>query len=1115
MLLFLDTPGKPSASLHPVMAPPEPPPPTSRRVPKSTAPWTATHGHELATIASTVNGEQREEGLAPLIPPCECPAISPVKKSHSTGHSTADYSSGGFKRGTDGASSSIAASAPSPAVRKRILVRDGSPARGASGPRPDESIAQTTSSVKGGREKPSTSSPSSHVLHGFNRLKPTTDDWNDPIFRVKMKARAQAEKLTRAHGMRGEQPAAAKTRTGAIYDSGRDGADRQICGGGNGPAHLCNSDDGWLSSRRRDRGLDSPIKAAAVKSKNALSRSKSAPAGTATSPCRMIDMICEAPDTSRSPCAKMGILAPSLRGKDKVQRAESAKAGREKRRIDLESEHDMDTIILPNKKTRTVEKGRTKLRESASLCEHKSLGHASDRLPAGDAVDATVVSSKSPSAELKTRSGLPRNTTPQPLGRKPQGGARHPRRHTTAGDNGKAIAPTNSPKGRSRRGQQMVRQAGARLTVQESSAAVPSHLSHNPDGASTRSTIFVGISFVLAGFTDVCKHRDLERAIVEGGGRLLDDVPAPFSQCRVLQLTPPAPGPAAAAAAIVFPAASTGKAEERGESNVDDVVVVVSHPAASMEINYVLAIATGTPLVHHLWVVDSVSRGQALPAAPYLLPGVRETSKRRQAEAARAAAAVTTNPAAVGQIQRQNDCGSGRGAENRAVTLVRAVAIAQASVAKVVAKPGTPLNGMSIGVAHPCAETCRGWATVLKAAGAHIVRQIPAPLHRTWDGESLGLVAVTNRRNAGSLKSPIREARAGDEGIRNGRGSTRSEELLSIVAGLDCVLCDYPGVWSRDTHVAPSGGSPVALSRLPCRTGLHDSTASTSSRGSGFSRNGGTPGGENTVRPDGGTIFLGEVVAAARREGVRVVSLSWAVDCVIRGARIKWQLSPQYLTPFSELSSANPNALPANRLAWNRSAAVESTLGVTSSISCARRGATSIQAFVSRDCVRYEVNDHVRFNEGTGKGASKVCNRRLGQFSESSKDECSSGIGRIISLERAQNGRVVVVLEPLKLSATSASKTARSTRVLTRRVEELARAGPSMESSVARGRARRAKELLTTITSGGCVGSSRQKIYSSSLGGKVTVVTAQEFDDRRGYCGRDPDVFVRRALPHS
>lgn len=170
----------------------------------------------------------------------------------------------------------------------------------------------------------------------------------------------------------------------------------------------------------------------------------------------------------------------------------------------------------------------------------------------------------------------------------------------------------------------MVRQANAQAAaaggapVSAAERATPVGDPATAGVAVPRSGVFAGLSFVLVGLPEpLCQ--EVEGLIVASGGLVLEDMP-PRPRDRFERLPP--------AGATAAEAARRGK---RGRDAEGEVAVVVSVPAASRLPRYVLAIATGTPLLHHLWVSDSAAEGRALPPASYLLPGAREASRRRQA----------------------------------------------------------------------------------------------------------------------------------------------------------------------------------------------------------------------------------------------------------------------------------------------------------------------------------------------------------------------------------------------------------------------------------------------------------------------------------------------------
>lgn len=290
---------------------------------------------------------------------------------------------------------------------------------------------------------------------------------------------------------------------------------------------------------------------------------------------------------------------------------------------------------------------------------------------------------------------------------------------------------------------------------------------------------------------------------------------------------------------------------------------------------------------------------------------------------------------------------------------------------------------------------------------------------------------------------------------------------------------------------------------------------------------------------------LGHVVGAARREGIPVVSLSWAVDCVVRGTRVRQQSRPEYLSPFLEESMgavgrprgaaagaaatrgpfSTPTSVPVGGAAG--SARGRSSPLLPAAMFGARASPSRLLVFSSRAGDRYEVNDCVHFStEEPGTSARRVCSKTTGGNSSTitttttttTRSDC--GVGRIVCLEQAGNGRIFATIEPLQKSTNKQSGT--TTIVVSAPAPAHAAASsiggvfhlgvggstthPSAESSVSRGRARRARELKKVAE-----GVSRQKVDASCLRGRVTVLPAREFDARRGFCDRDPDVYAQRG----
>lgn len=655
------------------------------------------------------------------------------------------------------------------------------------------------------------------------------------------------------------------------------------------------------------------------------------------------------------------------------------------------------------------------------------------------------------------------------------------------------------------RGQEMMRRASAAVTPIE---APPCQ-----DAIDVSSAIFVGLSFVLIGLPE-STGRKLEETIATGGGSLLDGIPR-------LPQDDPALWAAGAAAA------PRSRKKMKAADEAVKVVIIVSLPTASRRPEYVLAISTGTPLLHLLWVSDSAAQGRALPAAPYLLPGSRESSRRRQATAAAIAGARYVTGGGVGGKQ--------------GASAVVAAAIARAAVAKVATKPGTPLTGMTMGIAHPSPEMCELWTRVLTAAGAQAVRAISGPLLEEENEDSkattttmavVNTAASTNDRqtrinNVMHLQVKKRGRSNGTDlaGYSNMAGTENEPGRVSLLrkelVGLDCVVCDYPGAWNisnasptrmelatpgeaRSTGKRAGFSSPLALKRTErgqfpregeefsplTREPEAPSNARTPNYGA---KNGRIPSpyvdGKAQVEAEGGMLLLRRVMNAARRESIPLVSLSWAVDCVVCGTRVKQESRPEYLSQFRDeaVGTGGTSVTPNNKRA------------------ALTRTPFRPRAFVSRSGCRYEVEDHVRFRTVEGGSATEFRRSNSGSYA-GGKGSDSTAVGRVVYLEREGNGTVYATLEPLqKVKQSTSTAVAKTKSPLQMGLGGLI-ANPSTDSSVSRGRARRAQELKNVANSSSC----RQKVQASHLLGRVFVLKAQDFEARRGYCGRDPDVYVHR-----
>ncbi|CAM9284207.1 unnamed protein product, partial [Ectocarpus sp. 13 AM-2016] len=859
--------------------------------------------------------------------------------------------------------------------------------------------------------------------------RPTADQLNDPVFRGRMKARTRAAKAAAAaastSGNTGSGNCGGSALTGArcqpdrrihqagwVDDVGRGQQGKR--GGGGVEQRQAAGFNGWMSSRRQDWGLDDvglPAaqfrcvgSAAPSASSRRLSRSKTAPSpsksgGGAASPPPSPP---PPPSTSAArakPTAER-LTGPSLGGKSGGARASAAVGsapgrGRgTKRGADGGSsgggggcDGGVDGGIRPRsvgvgprshakKKSRGNEEG---VREDAGAV---AAVPAVPAAPAASAdttrADKTLTSSPSPRQRQKTSGSIWCRVVSHEGGRgaPAQKCCRQQRATTSAA--AVAVSPVMSAarqhhRSRGPRGEKMLRQASVQAAGTATAAPTPT-AEKNPDSppaaaaaaaAAGRSGSFVGLSLVLVGLPDDV-HLGVERTIVAGSGRVLEDIPPPKTRGGLVFRPPAASAEATAAAADAsrrgrkrdkVTAAAAAAAEEK-----EDVVVVVSVPSASRLPRYVLAIATGTPLLHHLWVSDSAAEARPLPASSYLLPGAREASKRRQAASSAGAAAVRTTTAA-----------AKAGGSHKA---------SRAALAKAVSKTGTPLMGMAIGVAHPSPTSCERWAQVLRAAGAQTVLRIT--------GDPLLLLLPPREETAAwTTSSPSRGTRS----CSRGRGTVGASSLSSSslqpgqLAGLDCVLCDFPGAWNGsgggdDSECRAAAGRRPVTGNVGVPAIAGTTTKKAKSSPPSFSS-------------------LGLVLEAAKLEGVPVVALSWAIDCVVRGTRVRQQARPEYLTPFLDASAA---------AAW------------PSSRSPLLAGGTSTRLLVavSQSGTRYEVSDHVYFSaagRGRGGGGCTGGGGSGGPHGGDERRQQQAAVGHIVHLERAggSGGRVFATIEPLQI----------------------------------------------------------------------------------------------------
>ncbi|CBJ34116.1 hypothetical protein Esi_1030_0001 [Ectocarpus siliculosus] len=683
---------------------------------------------------------------------------------------------------------------------------------------------------------------------------PTADQLNDPVFRGRMKARTRAAKAAAAAATAsiGGNPASGNgggsALTGArcqpdkrihqvgwVDDVGR-GLQGKRGGGGGVEQRQAVGFNGWMSSRRQDWGLDdvglpaaqSRGVGSAAPSASRLSRSKTAPSpsksgGGAASPPQPPPP--PAPAARAKPTAER-LTGPSLGGKSGGARASAAvgfAGGRgAKRGADGGSSGGGDggsgCGCNGGTRPRSIGVGPRSHAKKKSRGNKEGVGEDAGAVAAIPAVPAAAVGSAD-----STRADKTLTSSPSPRQRKKTSGSVRCREVSHEGGRGipakkccrqqrarssaaaVAVSPVTSAarqhhRSHGPRGEKMLRQASVQAAGTAAAAPTPTteNVRDSPAAAAAATAAgrigpFFGLSLVLVGLPDDV-HREVDRTIVACGGRVLEDLPPPKTRGGLALRRP------AAGAEVVVAAADASRRGRKRDivtaaasaEGKEDVVVVVSVPSASRLPRYVLAIATGTPLLHHLWVSDSAAEARPLPASPYLLPGAREASRRRQA-------ASSAGTAAAGMTTAAAKAGGGHKASHVAL-------------AKAVSKTGTPLMGMAIGVAHPSPTTCERWAQVLRAAGAQTVLRVTGdPL--------LVLLAPREETAVGTrTSSPSRGTWSCSRGRRTAGASSSSSSSLQAeqLAGLDCVLCDFPGAWNGSGG-GDDGECRAATGRRPVR----------------------------------------------------------------------------------------------------------------------------------------------------------------------------------------------------------------------------------------------------------------------------------------------------------
>lgn len=976
----------------------------------------------------------------------------------------------------------------------------------------------------------------SHPARGM----PTADDLNDPIFRAKMKARAKANaKLLGAEKAIGDGGGIGGGGGGICATASRPGCGRKVReSNGVSRATEVEIDDGaghgfgrWMSSRRDwcvgdvsgRRASLSAIKgsASASSSKQKLS-SRTKPSSASAAPSSPKQQNAREKNTPLSAASSSGARGSSRRSVEAPRRSASVEKGAAATASDLSACCEVD-FVAPSRVGKGVKRARSDDGVERN-CDRNGSGRVKDRASVTEVVAGVGVGPRShakrrrcdaaaqmggqdcesvyrgieetvettvevakvlspPRDHLHSARGTAKKassamreaakTCPRcsgtPTREERVDSASAATSVSRAGWRQRHVSGGGGGSGGRARGQEMVRQARDRGETADRRAARKSTEGLEQDTAS--NITFRGFRFVLVGLP-VDAGKEVEKKILAGGGALIDEIPS--SPHGELSFTTAGRGEGIAAAV----ATNSSRRKVKPEEEVD-VVVVVSLLTASREPEYVLAIATGTPLVHRLWVDDSAAQGQPLPAGPYLLQGAREASRRRQV---------------VGR--------DGRRVKNGGSMLAGAARLA---TARVVTKPGTPLTGLRVGVAHPSPHTCERWGRVLTAAGAQVVRLISAPL-LLIDGEistgSAAGVAVKarSRRTAAVDRRSSSGHKTSGFGVDGGElvRMAQASALTAAFVGLDVVVCDYPEVW-RGSLWGGSGTLALERARSPsCRRT------------------------ELQTHEDNAMLMLERLVVAATREGVRLVSLSWVTDCAVRGTRIKQQSRPEYLSPFLDVSLGGRKP---PRIAAGAGSVVKPRPPKTAVAAVIHP--TPLRAFLAMTGERYEVNDFVRYcarednftGSGSGRSSSRGLEESLGH---------DDRVGRVVSLEMTPSGRVFATIEPLRekqracsssstLSTvigveTSLSETAGGDGAFLRRGKGGVFTRPSKESSVLRGRDRRACELKVAAE-GNAEGSyGIQKMEATCLRGRVCVVTMKEFESRGGYCGRDPDVYVQRKV---
>ncbi|CAM9744504.1 unnamed protein product [Choristocarpus tenellus] len=515
-------------------------------------------------------------------------------------------------------------------------------------------------------------------------------------------------------------------------------------------------------------------------------------------------------------------------------------------------------------------------------------------------------------------------------------------------------------------------------------------------------------------------------------------------------------------------------------------VVVISRPGASRRLKYVLAIAKGCPLLHHFWVEDSVARGQAVSARAYVLPGACVTSTEGD----------NMGTGMLGHGQREGAI----------------MAVAEANPG-----PRKPLKGMSIGVVHYL-EACREWMSVLEAGGAASVQEI---------SYSAGL------RSRGV--APV-------SGCAMGKSTSvwNDQKLAEVIQGLDCLICDYPSMWSSTGYMSPSPDPQQAPVEEGIGAGFNRDwlKGQEGFQGEGqpvtpeMKRRSSTVGSASVLPKDTLYSFMSRAVATARREEVPVVSLDWAAQCLAQGVRLSFKSCKRFTEPFSGLPLTSSLLSPMEiggrsgtpHFSWTSPAVASTSTWMHPVVGPRAQDSSPSTMLPSWVCggTRYEAGDLVCFRKHATPlvGCSDLSHQTCGEvegslWTRGSTGRGAFGVGRIegffcttdAGTARAGDSSCCnfVQMEPMVVGVTEGVQGLQS-KVGTRDClgsgnlqRESQRDAPRTLSSGMLG------SRDSDSTEGAVV---RVRVAVHCLVGRVVGIGREEFMSRMGYCGRDPNVFL-------